>query len=195
MLPQIDVRLRGNSRGCHRRGRRQRKPHPQHLHDAVIAFQDEDAIFTHQVRRKKASSKLVQVVCIFFLKRPQITLSTGAIQPKEDLSHDNQIVMRGLSVQKIGLIGQSALSATDKYVTEVIKGGALNNTHDLVLSSENRLFANLRSDQLQPEGPKAPMTRKHSLTSAQSLEQKVRQRRKKQKRSMMKSGSKRMPFP
>ena len=101
----------------------------------------------------------------------------------------------GFSLQEIGLIGQSALSATDKYETEVIKGGALNNTHDLVLSSENRLFANQRSDQLQPEGPKAPMTRKHSLTSAQSLEQKVRQRRKKQKRRMMKSGSKRMPFP
>jgi hypothetical protein len=161
--PPIDVRLRGNSRGCHRRGRRQRKPYPQHLLDAVIAFQDEDAIFTHQVRRKKALSRLVQVVCLFFIKGPRITLSTGAIHPKEDLSHDNQIVMRGLSVQKIGLIGQSALSATDKYVTEVIKGGALNNTHDLVLSSENRLFANQRSDQLQPEGPKAPMTRKTAL--------------------------------
>ena len=71
--------------------------------------------------------------------------------------------MRRLSVQKIGLIGQSVLSATDKYVTEMIKGGALNNTHDLVLSSENRLFANQRSDQLQPEGPKAPMTRKTAL--------------------------------
>ena len=103
--------------------------------------------------------------------------------------------MRALSIQEIGLIGQSALSATDKYVIEVIKGGALNNTHDLVLSSENRLFANQRSDQLQPEGPKAPMTRKHSLTSAQSLEQKVRQRRKKQKQSVMKLGSKRMPYP
>ena len=55
---------------------------------------------------------------------------------------------RDKGVQEIRWIGQSTIRATGDFAPVVIKAGALNNMHDLVVSPEHRLFVYQRQDKL-----------------------------------------------
>ena len=63
-----------------------------------------------------------------------ITLSTDALKPIEELEVGEKIFTRDKGVQEIRWIGQSTMHATGDFAPVVIKAGALNNMHDLVVS-------------------------------------------------------------
>ena len=83
-----------------------------------------------------------------FVKVTRITLSSGALKPIEELEVGEKIITRDRGVQEIRGIGQSTMRATGDFAPVVIKAGALNNMHDLVVSPEHRPFVYQRQDKL-----------------------------------------------
>jgi hypothetical protein len=75
-------------------------------------------------------------------------VSSGALKPIEELEVGEKIFTRDKGVQEIRWIGQSTMRATGDFAPVVIKAGALNNMHDLVVSPLHRLFVFQRQDKL-----------------------------------------------
>ena len=92
------------------------------------------------VDRENAEERFAQITCVSFVKGTRITLSSGALKPIEELEVGEKIITRDKGVQEIRWIGQSTMRATGDFAPVVIKAGALNNMHDLVVSPEHRLF-------------------------------------------------------
>ena len=82
------------------------------------------------------------------LRGTGITLSTDALKPIEELEVGEKIFTHDKGVQEIRWIGQSTMRATGDFAPVVIKAGALNNMHDLVVSPLHRLFLFQRQDKL-----------------------------------------------
>ena len=70
------------------------------------------------------------------------------MKPIEELEVGEKIFTRDKGVQEIRWIGQSTMRATGDFAPVVIKAGALNNMHDLVVSPLHRLFVFQRQDKL-----------------------------------------------
>ena len=92
------------------------------------------------VDRENAEERFAQITCVSFVKGTRITLSSGALKPIEELEVGEKIITRDKGVQEICWIGQSTVRATGDFAPVVIKAGALNNMHDLVVSPESLLF-------------------------------------------------------
>ena len=95
-----------------------------------------------------ARQKFAEVACVSFSRGTQITTASGAQVPIEDLRVGDDVLTRDEGVQKIRWIGQSTVRAVGEFAPIRIRAGALNNTNDLVLSPEHRLFIYQRSDAL-----------------------------------------------
>ncbi|MEL7257928.1 MAG: Hint domain-containing protein [Pseudomonadota bacterium] len=93
-----------------------------------------------------ACQKFAEVACVSFSRGTQITTASGAQVPIEDLRVGDEILTRDDGVQRIRWIGQSTVRAVGEFAPIRIRAGALNNTNDLVLSPEHRLFIYQRSD-------------------------------------------------
>lgn len=100
------------------------------------------------INRQNAEERFAQITCVSFVKGTRITLLSGALKPIEDLNIGEQIITRDKGVQEIRWIGQSIMRATGDFAPVVIKAGAMNNMHDLVVSPEHRLFVYQRQDKL-----------------------------------------------
>ncbi|WP_338548452.1 Hint domain-containing protein [Roseovarius phycicola] len=95
-----------------------------------------------------ARQKFAEVACVSFSRGTQITTASGAQVPIEDLRVGDDVLTRDDGVQKIRWIGQSTVRAVGDFAPIRIRAGALNNTNDLILSPEHRLFIYQRSDAL-----------------------------------------------
>lgn len=91
-------------------------------------------------------SKLALVACVAFIRGTRITLHDGRQMPIEDLSVGDRVLTRHAGAQPVRWIGQSTLRATGAFAPVRIKAGTLNNTRDLIVSPEHRLFIYQRSD-------------------------------------------------
>lgn len=100
------------------------------------------------VNQESARQKFAEVACVSFSRGTQITTASGAQVPIEDLRVGDEVLTRDEGVQKIRWIGQSTVRAVGEFAPIRIRAGALNNTNDLVLSPEHRLFIYQRSDAL-----------------------------------------------
>jgi len=100
------------------------------------------------IDRDAARQKFAEVACVSFSRGTQITTASGAQVPIEDLRVGDEVLTRDAGVQKIRWIGQSTVRAVGEFAPIRIRAGALNNTNDLVLSPEHRLFIYQRSDAL-----------------------------------------------
>jgi len=104
--------------------------------------------------RTSAHRKFAQVACVSFSRGTHITLGSGQQKPIEDLQVGDKVLTRDDGVQAVRWIGQSTVRATGDFAPIVIRAGTLNNTGDLVVSPDHRLFVYQRSDELgtgQPE--------------------------------------------
>lgn len=104
--------------------------------------------------RTSAHRKFAQVACVSFSRGTHITLGSGAQKRIEDLQIGDKVLTRDDGVQAVRWIGQSTVRAIGDFAPIVIAAGTLNNTGDLVVSPDHRLFVYQRSDQLgagQPE--------------------------------------------
>ena len=97
---------------------------------------------------ENAARKLAQVACVSFSRGTNITMSSGAQKPIEDLQIGDKILTRDDGGQVIRWIGQHTVRAVGDFAPIVIKAGTLNNTNDLMLSPDHRLFIYQRRDAL-----------------------------------------------
>lgn len=92
--------------------------------------------------------KFAQTACVSFARGTHITLSSGTQRKIEDLAVGDKVLTRDDGVQTIRWIGQNTLRAVGDYASVVLAAGTLNNTNDLVLRPDHRLFVYQRSDEL-----------------------------------------------
>ncbi len=100
------------------------------------------------VDQHNALQKFADVACVSFSRGTHITMASGTQVPIEDLRVGDEVLTRDEGVQRIRWIGQSTVRAVGEFAPIRIRAGALNNTNDLVLSPEHRLFIYQRSDAL-----------------------------------------------
>lgn len=100
------------------------------------------------IDRDTAARKLAQVACVSFSRGTNITMSSGAQRRIEDLQVGDKVLTRDDGGQEIRWIGQHTVRAVGNFAPIVIKAGTLNNTNDLVLSPDHRLFIYQRRDAL-----------------------------------------------
>jgi hypothetical protein len=100
------------------------------------------------IDRDAAPAKFAQVACVSFTRGTQITLASGAQRPVEDLAVGDRILTRDDGVQTLRWIGTSTTRAVGEFAPIRIAAGTLNNTADLLVSPDHRLFIYQRTDEL-----------------------------------------------
>lgn len=100
------------------------------------------------IDRETAHTKFAQVACVSFTRGTHVTLASGAQRPVEDLNVGDRILTRDDGVQTLRWIGTTTTRATGEFAPIRIAAGALNNTADLLVSPDHRLFIYQRTDEL-----------------------------------------------
>jgi len=101
-----------------------------------------------RVDTEAARRKFAETACLSFARDTHITLSSGAQCKIQDLHIGDKVLTRDDGVQTIRWIGQNTVRAVGDYAPIVIAAGTLNNTADLVLRPDHRLFVYQRSDEV-----------------------------------------------
>lgn len=100
------------------------------------------------MERGSARQKFAQIACVSFSRGTRITLATGAQVPIEELRIGDRVLTRDDGAQEVRWIGQTTLRASGDLAPIVIRAGTLNNTGDLVVSPDHRLFVYQRTDRI-----------------------------------------------
>ncbi|QYX55416.1 Hint domain-containing protein [Roseovarius sp. SCSIO 43702] len=100
------------------------------------------------IDRDSARTKFAQVACVSFTRGTRITMASGAQTPIEALREGVRVLTRDDGPQTVRWIGASTMRATGSFAPIRIRAGALNNTGDLLVSPDHRLFIYQRSDAL-----------------------------------------------
>ncbi|MGX9349961.1 Hint domain-containing protein [Shimia sp. W99] len=100
------------------------------------------------VDRDIAVTRLAQLACVSFTRGTRITTATGEQKPIEDLRVGDRVLTRDDGPQELRWIGHSTQRAMGEFAPIVITAGTLNNTNDLKVSPEHRLFIYQRHDQI-----------------------------------------------
>ena len=100
------------------------------------------------IDRDNALHKFAQVACVSFTRGTQITTASGAQRAVEDLVVGDRLLTRDDGVQTLRWIGTSTTRAVGEFAPIRIAAGTLNNTSDLLVSPDHRLFIYQRTDEL-----------------------------------------------
>ncbi|MEQ6248327.1 Hint domain-containing protein [Sulfitobacter sp. HNIBRBA3233] len=100
------------------------------------------------IDREGAQHKFAQVACVSFTRGTQITLASGAQCPVEQLKVGDRVLTRDDGVQPLRWIGHSTARAVGEFAPIRIAAGTLNNSGDLIVSPDHRLFIYQRTDEL-----------------------------------------------
>ncbi len=100
------------------------------------------------IDRGAASTRLAQLACVSFTGGTRITMATGEQKKIEDLQIGERVLTRDDGPQEIRWIGHSVQRATGEFAPIVISAGTLNNTDDLRVSPDHRLFVYQRHDHI-----------------------------------------------
>lgn len=95
-----------------------------------------------------ALQRYAQVACVSFTAGTMITLASGAQRPVEELTVGDRILTRDDGPQPIRWIGHQTVRAVGAFAPICIRQGVLNNTRDLLVSPDHRLFIYQRRDHL-----------------------------------------------
>lgn len=98
--------------------------------------------------RASARQKFAQVACVSFTRGTHITLISGAQVPIEQLNVGDAVLTRDDGRQHVRWIGHHTVRAIGDFAPIVISAGTLNNTNDLIVSADHRLFVYQRTDQI-----------------------------------------------
>ncbi|PTQ72536.1 Hint domain-containing protein [Celeribacter persicus] len=99
-----------------------------------------------KVDEDTARTRLADVACVAFTRGTRITLANGIQKPIEDLAVGDRVLTRDHGPQEVRWIGSQTVRATGAFAPIVIREGALNNAHDLVVSPNHRIFIYQRHD-------------------------------------------------
>ncbi|MEP2920220.1 Hint domain-containing protein [Sulfitobacter sp.] len=100
------------------------------------------------IERDEAHLKFAQLACVSFTRGTHITMASGAQKPVEELSVGDRVLTRDDGVQTLRWIGTSTTRAVGEFAPIRISAGTLNNTADLLVSPDHRLFIYQRTDEL-----------------------------------------------
>ncbi|SLN44450.1 Hom_end-associated Hint [Pseudoruegeria aquimaris] len=100
------------------------------------------------VESDTAKARFAEVACVSFARGTHITLSDGRQKPIEELKVGDKVLTRDDGPQTIRWIGQTTMRAVGDFAPIVIKSGTLNNTADLTVSPNHRLFIYQRRDEI-----------------------------------------------
>ncbi len=98
--------------------------------------------------RDTAAVRLAQLACVSFTSGTRITLATGEQRLIEDIQIGDRVLTRDDGAQPVRWIGHTVHRATGEFAPIVITAGTLNNTDDLRVSPDHRLFIYQREDKL-----------------------------------------------
>ncbi|MGP6085970.1 Hint domain-containing protein [Antarctobacter jejuensis] len=97
---------------------------------------------------ENALQRYAQVACVSFTAGTMITLANGAQRAVEELTVGDRILTRDDGPQPIRWIGHQTVRAVGAFAPICIREGVLNNTRDLLVSPDHRLFIYQRRDHL-----------------------------------------------
>lgn len=100
------------------------------------------------IERKEVARKFAQAGCVSFARGTHITLASGQQVQVEKLQVGDRILTRDDGIQSLRWIGRSTQRASGSFAPVSIRAGTLNNTGDLIVSPEHRLFVYQRTDEL-----------------------------------------------
>ncbi|MGR3712122.1 MAG: Hint domain-containing protein [Shimia sp.] len=98
--------------------------------------------------RDNAAVRLAQLACVSFTAGTRITLATGEQRLIEEVRVGDRVLTRDDGPQPVRWVGHSVHRATGEFAPIVITAGTLNNTNDLRVSPDHRLFIYQREDHL-----------------------------------------------
>lgn len=101
------------------------------------------------IDRSAASARLAAAAAIAFTRGTRITMADGQQVPIEALMPGDRVLTRDSGPQEVRWTGMQTLRATGAFAPITIAAGALNNTADLVVSPNHRLFIYQRVDALK----------------------------------------------
>jgi hypothetical protein len=104
--------------------------------------------------RDNAAQKYAETGCVSFMRGTHITMASGMQVPIEDIKAGDRVLTRDAGVQEVRWIGTSTLRASGDLAPVRIRAGTLNNSGDLIVSPNHRLFVYQRRDRIgagQPE--------------------------------------------
>ncbi|MFY0616861.1 Hint domain-containing protein [Shimia sp.] len=100
------------------------------------------------IDRGAATTRLAQLACVSFTGGTRITMATGEQKKVEDLEVGDRVLTRDDGPQQVRWIGHSVQRASGEFAPIVISAGTLNNTGDLRVSPDHRLFVYQRQDHI-----------------------------------------------
>lgn len=100
--------------------------------------------------RDGAAKRLAEAATLSFTRGTHITMAGGRQVPVEDLRPGDRVLTRDSGPQEVRWVGTQTMRAEGAFAPITIKAGALNNTNDLVVSPQHRLFIYQRLDALKP---------------------------------------------
>ncbi len=95
-----------------------------------------------------ARAKLATSACVSFSRGTAITLADGRQVTVENLIPGDRILTKDNGPQELRWIGMQTVRAVGSFAPIVIAAGALNNTDELVVSPNHRLFIYQREDKV-----------------------------------------------
>lgn len=113
------------------------------------------------IDRDAAKYRFAQVGCVSFTRGTRITTATGEQKTVEDLRVGDRILTRDNGPQKIRWIGQTTQRAVGEFAPIVISKGTLNNSADLKVSPDHRLFIYQRYDRIGAGRPELLVKARH----------------------------------
>ena len=120
------------------------------------------------VDRSNALHRFGDVACARFARGTHITLASGAQAPIETLRPGARILTRDNGVQELRWIAPTTVRAVGDFAPINIRAGTLNNSRDLRLSPDHRLFIYQRADALGA-GRAAVLVRARHLVNGDSV--------------------------
>lgn len=100
------------------------------------------------IDRDSAHTRLAQLACVSFTGGTRITMATGEQKAIETLKVGDRVLTRDDGPQNVRWVGHSVQRATGEFAPIVITAGTLNNTGDLRVSPDHRLFVYQRHDHI-----------------------------------------------
>lgn len=108
-----------------------------------------------------ARRRFAELGCVSFSRGTRITLPSGEQRPIETLAPGDRVLTRDDGPQEIRWIGRSTVRAAGAFAPIVIAAGVLNNTGELVVSPDHRLFVYQREDALGAGRPEVLVRARH----------------------------------
>lgn len=100
------------------------------------------------VSRDDPLQVFARVACVSFTRGTMITLASGAQRPVEALRVGDRVLTRDDGPQPLRWIGHHTVRAVGVFAPVLIRAGVLNNSGDLLVSPDHRLFIYQREDRL-----------------------------------------------